>query len=146
MFIQTGPARWTDAACAARLGLKAHVALPTPTRAAPDKTTRPAAHKAAAPTLAPRVPRPAQVTAAKAAPPSSQPVALPPAPVFVRQARDMGRHELRAAGARAKLWLTAANAASCVRRLTSDERHGVECTEARLIEMRRAAGLDSANW
>ena len=75
-----------------------------------------------------------------------RPFPLPPAPVFVRQARDMGLHELRAAGVRAKLWLTAANAVSCARSLTSNERHAVECTGARLIEMRQAASLDGANW
>ena len=137
MFVQTGPARWTDAAHVARLGLTPYAAP-----AAPGKGIKPAAVKAVAPVLVLRVPLPARV--GKVAP--SQPVALPPAPVFVRQARDMGRHELRAAGARAKLWLIAAKAASCVRSLTSDERHGVECTKARLDEMRQAAGLDSANW
>ena len=141
MFIQTGPARWTDASHATRLGLARYVAP-----VAPAKAAKPTVSKAAPPipavrqpALTPRVPKPAKVA-------PSLPIPLPPAPAFPMQARDMGPHELRTAGTRAKLWLTAANAASCVRRLTSDERHGVECTKARLVEMRQAAGLDSANW
>lgn len=136
MFIQTGPARWTDVTHAAQLGLRRYVA-PT----APAKATKPAVSKAVPPVpalrpaaLAPRVPQPART------------VPLPSAPAFSKQARYMGPHELRAAGARAKLWLVAAKAASCVRSLTSDERHGVECTKARLGEMRQAAGLDGASW
>ncbi len=141
MFIQTGPARWTDATHAAQLGLRRYVAP-----AAPAKATKPAVSKAVPPApalrpaaLAPRVPKLAKMTPSRSVP-------LPSAPMFTNQARHMGPHELRAAGARAKLWLVAAKAASRVRSLTSDERHGVECTEARLNELRQAAGLDGANW
>ncbi len=141
MFIRTGPARWTDATHAAQLGLRRYVAP-----AAPAKTTKPAVSKTAPPapalrlaTVAPRVPQPAKTVPSRSVP-------LPSAPMFTQQARFMGRHELRAAGTEAKLWLTAAKAASCTRSLTSDERHAVECTEARLNELRQAAGLDGANW
>ena len=144
MYIQTGPARWTEASYAAQLRLTRYVASTTP--AAPAKMAKPPASKAALPTPALRqpVPVPRVPKLAKVAP--SRPIPLPSAPVFSRQARDMGPHELRAAGTRAKLWLTAAGAASSVRSLTSDEQHGVECTKARLDEIRQAAGLDSANW
>jgi hypothetical protein len=141
MYIQTGPNRWTDATYAAQLGRKRYVAPATPAKA-----TSPAVSKAVPPapvlrpaTLAPRISQPA-----KTVPPRSVP--LPSAPTFSKQARFMGRHELRAAGTEAKLWLTAAKAASRTRLLTSDERHAVECTEARLNELRQAAGLDGANW
>lgn len=141
MFIQTGPARWTDAAHAAQLGLKRYVAP-----AAPAKATSPAVSKAVPPapalrpaTLARRVPQPAKTVPSRSVP-------LPSAPMFLKQARFMGRHELRAAGTEAKAWLAAAKAAFRIRTLTVDEQHEVECTRARLDELRHAAGLDAATW
>ncbi len=141
MFIQTGPARWTDAAHAAQLGLRRYVPP-----AMPAKATKPTVSKAAPPapalrpaTVAPRVSRSAKTVPSRSVP-------LLSAPIFSKQARHMGPHELRAAGARAKLWLVAAKAASRTRSLMSDEQHEVECTEARLDELRQAAGLDAANW
>lgn len=136
MYIRTGPNRWTDPTYAAQLGMKRYV-VPV----APAKATSPAVSKAVPPapalrpaTLAPRVPQPAKM------------VPLPSAPVFMQQARSMGRRELRVAGTEAKLWLAAAKAAFRVRALTGDEQHEVECTRARLDELRQAAGLDAANW
>lgn len=76
-------------------------------------------------------------SAASTKPKSAQ---LPPSPMQRAHPRFLGPHEWKADAVRFEKYLRCASAIASVRCLNADERHHVECAQARLAELKQLAG------